>query len=265
MCNFGADFKQLFSDMAKKISVAALFILISMLAIRSAAQDFVDTSKAKRFLEIDAHAFGGLSSVIQDYKSHFSQIQDLNVNVGESFGAGFRAVIGIREFLGFGTAIDLTRNKYNIDMAVMGTDRASMSAVFIDNRTYTVNIPVFMSFRFNVDKSVRWSVDAGFYYAYGFAGTQKQRIYRADVNAMEELVPQIVNISTDYYHSPNTFINAYNRGDIGLHLATYVNFGPHLIIGARYQIGMKNSSRSLGVINPSIHNHYFHGVVGYRF
>lgn len=251
--------------MTKRFSISALLILLSMISFQSIGQNFVDTSRAKRFIEVDAHAMGGFSSVFQNYKRHFGQIQDLNVNVGESFGVGFRAVFGIREFLGFGTALDLTMNKYNIDMAVMGSDKASMSAVFIDNHTYTVNVPVFMSFRFNVDNSVKWIVDAGMYYAYGFAGTQKQRIYRAEVNAMEELVPQVVNLSTDYYHSPNTFINAYNRGDLGLHLATYVNFGPHLLVGARYQIGVKNSSRSLGIVNPSIHNHYFQGVVGYRF
>lgn len=225
----------------------------------------MDFSRAKKMLEVDVHAMGGISSVFQNYKSHFPQIQNLNVNLGESVGAGFRAVFGLRGYLGFGTALDITTNSYNIDMAVIGNDNASMSAVFLDNRTYTVNVPVFVSFRFNVDKSVRWSVDAGMYYSYGFAGKQKQRIYRAEINAMDELVPQVELTKTDYYHSPATFINGYNRGDLGVHIATYINFGPHLVVGARYQIGCKNSSRALGVINPSIHNQYFHGVVGYRF
>lgn len=246
-----------------------LFLLLPAISLTAApaatATDFVDFSPAKRMLEVDAHTLIGIGSVFQNYKSHFPQIQNLNVNFGESLGLGFRAVFGLREYLGFGTAIDITTNSYNIDMAVIGNDNASMSSVFLDNRTYTANIPIFVSFRFNVDKSVRWSIDAGLYYSYGFAGTQKQRIYRADINAMDELVPQLELVKTDYYHSSATFVNAYNRGDIGVHLATYVNFGPHLIVGARYQIGCKNSSRPLGVINPSIHNLYFHGVVGYRF
>jgi len=244
--------------------IVALAVLMA-LPLCARSEDFVDFSPAKRFIEVDIHALGGFGSVLQNYKKQFPQIQNLNVNKGESFGLGFRAVFGIKEFLGFGTALDVTTNSYNIDMAVIGSDNASMSAVFIDNRTYTVNVPVFVSFRFGVDRSVRWSVDCGFYYAYGFAGKQKQRIYRADVNAMDELVPQLVNTSTDYYHSAATFINAFNRGDLGLHLATYVNFGPHLVVGARYQLGFKNISRSSGVVNPSIHNQYFQGVVGYRF
>lgn len=229
------------------------------------AGDFIDFSPAKRLIEVDVHAIGGTSSVFQNYQSKFSQIQDLNVNLGTSVGAGFRAVFGIRGWLGLGTALDITTNTYNIDMTVINSERSSLSSVLLDNRTYVATIPVFASFRFNVDKSVRWSVDAGMYYAYGFAGTQKQRIYRAEINSMDELVPELELVKTDYYHSGATFINGFNRGDIGLHLATYVNFGPHLMVGASYQVGFKNSSRSLGVVNPSVHNHYFHGIVGYRF
>lgn len=245
--------------------IAFLYIALTICSLRTEAADFVDLSPARRFIEVDVHALGGIGSITNNYKKHFPQIQNLNVNMGESLGLGFRAVFGLKEFFGFGTAIDVTTNKYNIDMAVVGTDQLSMSSMFIDNRTYYVNFPVFLSFRFNVDKSVRWSVDGGFYYAYGFGGSQKQRIYRADVNEMDELVPQVIDLKTSYFHSPQTFINAYNRGDLGLHLASYINFGPHLVVGVRYQLGLKNTSRPLGVVNPSIRNHYFQGSVGYRF
>lgn len=240
-------------------------IMLSVTSMTLRADGLVDFAPASKFIEVDVHALGGIGSVTNNYKKHFPQIQNLNVNMGESLGLGFRAVFGLKEFLGFGTALDLTMNKYNIDMAVVGTDKLSMSSMFIDNRTYYVNIPVFVSFRFKVDKSVRWAVDAGMYYAYGLGGTQKQRIYRADINAMDEIVPQVVDLKTNYFHSTSTFINGYNRGDLGLHLATYINFGPHLVVGARYQFGLKNTSRALGVVNPMIRNHYFQGSVGYRF
>lgn len=252
--------------MFRKLKALFLSAAITVAAVPAAqAADFVDFARASRLIEVDVHALGGMSSVIQNYQSKFPQIQNLNQNLGGSFGLGFRAVFGVRGYLGFGTALDIVTNTYNIDMAVIGSDKSSMSAVFIDNRNFYANIPVFVSFRFNVDRSVRWSVDAGLYYAYGFAGTQKQRIYRAETNAMNEMVPQFQYVRTDYFHSPATFINAYNRGDLGLHLATGINFGPHLVVGVRYQLGIKNSSRSIGVINPGVHNQCFHGVVGYRF
>ncbi|MBD5297902.1 MAG: PorT family protein [Bacteroides sp.] len=251
-----------------KLAAGRVALVVSMMLASAAgvsAADFVDFSKSDKLIEVDVHAFGGAGSVTQNYKKLFPQIRNLNVNMGGSGGLGFRAVFGLRNYLGFGTSLDVTMNTYNMDMTVMGSDNASMSALFIDNRAYYVNIPVFVSFRFNVAENVRWSVDGGFYYAYGFAGSQKQRIYRADTNAMGELVAQTQSVKTGYFHSPSTFINAFNRGDLGLHLATYVNFGPHLVVGAKYQYGVKNISRPLGVENPSIHNHYLHGVVGYRF
>lgn len=252
--------------MLNKIKISLLTVLAllcSSLTLHS--EDFVDFSPAKQSLELEAHAIAGTSGVIQNYESLFPQIQNMNANMGASLGIGFRAVFGFREYFGLGTAINVTLNNYNTNIAVLGSDNRSMSSVYIDNQFYSVNFPVFLSFRFNVDKTVRWSVDAGLYYAYGFAGTQKQRIYRAEVNAMDELVPQLVNIKTDYYHSRETFINGYNRGDIGLHLATQVNFGNHFLVGLQYQFGFKNSSQAIGVVNPSIHNNLLHAKVGYRF
>ncbi len=253
----------IFCRIKKGVVLIAVVILAG--AARMSAADFVDFSRSANFIEVDVHALGGIGAASMNYAKLFPQIQNQNVNMGESLGLGFRAVFGVRNYLGFGTALDVTTNSYNIDMAVMGSDKTSMSALFIDNRTYYVNIPAFVSFRFNVDNRVRWSVDAGLYYAYGFAGTQKQRIYRADINEMEELVPQIVTVKTNYFHSHSTFINGFNRGDIGIHLATYVNFGQHFVVGAKYQHGVKNISRPLGVENHTIHTHYFHGIIGYRF
>lgn len=243
--------------------------LVSLLCLFSAAtvsaRSFVDFSRADRFIEVDLHGMAGVSSVFQNYQSKFPQIRNLNINNGASWGFGGRAVIGIRDYLGFGTAIDAIVNNYNIDMAIVGSDQTSMSSVFIDNRNYFVNVPVFLSFRFNVDRNVRWNVDLGMYYAYGFGGFQKQRIYRAQINAMEELVPEVVNLKTDYFHSSLTFINPFNRGEMGVHLATSVNFGKHLVVGARMQIDCKNAARHSGIENPYVRPFYFHGTIGYRF
>lgn len=225
----------------------------------------LDMSPATRLVEVDVHAQGGFSTITQNYRKSFPQIQNLNVNAGAAVGFGARAVFGLRQYLGFGTAIDFTVNNYNIDITVLGSDKSSMSAIFLDNRYYRVTIPVFMSLRIQVDRIVRWNIDAGLFYSYGLAGHQKQLIYRADINEMEELVPQIINVKTDYYHSDDTFISRFNRGDIGIHLSTSLNFGKHLIVGAKMQYGLKNASQKTGVTVPRVNNIDFAGTVGYRF
>ena len=238
---------------------------VATLSLTASAKDFIDYSPAKRLLEVDVHALVGSSTVTQNYRSCFPQIQNINSNMGISLGVGARAVFGIREWIGFGTAIDLSLNNYNMDMTVIDRENQGMSAIYVDNHMYKLNVPVFVSFRFKVDRNVRWNVDAGLYYNYGIGGRQKQQIYRAEINELDELVSQNVTIRTDYYHSRATFVNGFNRGDIGLHLGTSLNFGKHLVVGCQFQIGFKNQARSLGVINPNIHNLGLHGMIGYRF
>lgn len=241
------------------ISVAVLS------ATTVSAADFIDFGPAKRLLEIDVHVNAGGSTITQNYKKCFPQIRDMNVNTGLNLGVGARAVFGLRGWLGFGTAVDVSLNNYNFDLTVLDAENSSMSAVYVDNRTYRLNFPVFMSFRFNVDRNVRWNVDAGLYYSYGFGGRQKQRIYRAEINELEELVAQHITVKTDYYHSAATFVNSFNRGDIGLHIGTSLNFGPHLYVGGQFQFGFKNAARPNGVVNPNIHNIDLHASLGYRF
>ncbi len=234
-------------------------------AQQKSQQKFIDYGPASSLLEIEVHAMAGGSTVGQNYNKIYPRIQAHNVNMGNSWGVGAKAVFGLRNYLGLGTAANVMWNNYNIDMAVVGDDNMSMSAVFIENRNFTFNVPVFMSLRFNVAHSVRWNLDLGAFYSFGFAGRQKQKIYRAEINAVDELVPEMQTVSTDYYHSPRSLFNVFNRSDIGIHFATSINFGPHLSVGFQTQCGMKNAARSGGVDNPSVHNYTLHGVIGYRF
>lgn len=244
-------------------------LIVASAVITAAYADsipMINTAPASRLIEVDVHALGGGGSVTQNYRSLFPQIESINVNMGAHLGIGARAVFGIREYLGFGTAIDFTLTDYDTDMLVIGDEPVrGISAVYVTNRIYRVTVPVFVSLRMKVDKSVRWNVDAGLYYSYGLGGTQKQNIFRGQLNAMGEIVPQREWVKTDYFHSPATFINVYNRGDIGLHLATSLNFGPHLTVGAQFQYGFKNSARATGVASPSVHNLSLAASLGYRF
>lgn len=246
-------------------AVTMLTFLFSMWQPMSAAENFVDFGPAHKLIEVTVQGLGGGSSVTQNYQKIFPQIQNLNVNMGNSWGLGAKAVFGIRDYLGFGTALNVMLNHYNIDLTVVDADNSSMNAVFVNNRNFTINVPIFMSARFNVAYSVRWNVDFGMYYAYGFAGRQRQQIYRAEINAMDELVPELENVKTDYYHSPRTLFNVFNRGDIGLHLASSLNFGPHLMVGVQSQFGLKNSARQTQIDKSSVHNFSLLALIGYRF
>lgn len=243
------------------VAAAAALALLCTPVMRA---QFVDHSPARQFIEVDVHALAGTSGITQNYGSSFGAITNLNTSMGASFGAGAGAVFGMREWFGLGTEINLVYASNKLDMAVSGSESPSVSNVFIRNRFFYSNFPVFMSFRFNIVPGVRWRVDTGFYYTFGLLGKQKQSIYNTTINELGQLVPRIVITEPDYYHDSNTFINSYNRGDIGLHLATSLQFGNHLIVGVRSQIGFKNQSYTRGIKNPNIHNVNILATLGYR-
>ena len=120
------------------------------------SHNFVDFGPAEKFIEPEIHLLAGSSSVTQNYRSCFPEIKDLNINMGFSGGIGGSAVFGLSNFLGLGTSLDVMVNNYNIDMAVVGPNNLSVSSLFINNRAYYLNVPVFVSFRFNPMRSMRW-------------------------------------------------------------------------------------------------------------
>ncbi|MDE7025587.1 MAG: PorT family protein [Paramuribaculum sp.] len=245
-------------------TVAAL--VLGVVGAHGEELDFFQRGPASRFIETEVHAIAGTATVMSNYKGCFPQIENLRTNMGHALGVGGRGVLGLRDYLGFGTEINLIHSSYTMDMAVVSPETQTMSAVYLDNDMWYVNIPVFVSFRFNVARSVRWSVDGGAYYAFGFAGKQRQVLYRGSVNALDELVMEKLDVKTDYFHSGTTFQNVFLRGDIGVYIGTSLNFGPHLVVGCRAQIGVKNTaSTPNGVEHPYVRNVSFAGSVGYRF
>ncbi len=247
-------------------AIISAFCALCTIITNAADRDFFQRGPAPQFLETEVHILAGSATVINSYKSCFPQIENLRTNMGHAAGIGARGVFGLRDYLGLGTELNIINSSYTMDMAVVSTATQSMSAVYLNNSMWYLNIPVFVSIRFNVAHSVRWSVDGGAYYAFGFAGRQHQVIYRGAINALDELVMEKVDAKTDYFHSESTFENIFLRGDIGAYFGTALNFGPHLAVGFRAQIGIKNTaSTPNGVEHPSVRNVSFTGTLGYRF
>ncbi len=246
--------------------IAALLTVTAALAEEPGHErPFVDFSRADNFLELRAYALGGGSTVTQNYISCFPQITELNVSMGTAAGLGAGAQFVFTDFLSLGTELNFLVNDYSVDLAIMGANMSSVSSVFLKNRFYALDIPVFMSARFNVSNGVRWNVDGGMFYSYGLGGHQKQHIYDSRINDLGQLVMQVDRTETDFYNDAAAFIHSSKRGDIGLHLATGLTFGRHLFIGLRTQIGFKNVAKTDGITVPSVHNFNVLVQAGYKF
>lgn len=247
--------------------IASLLVASAMFLIPSVAKadGFISFAPPRQFVELDLHLLGGTTGITQNYQGSFPQIRELNASMGAGYGVGAGAVFGFSSFLGLGTQLNLNLCHNKLNIAVSNDDITSVSNIFISNRYLYANIPVYLSFRFNLLGSLRWNVDTGFYYSYGLTGKQKQTIYNSTVNELGQLVPRVVETKPDYFHSDATFINAYNRSDIGLHLATGLQFGRHITLGCQFQIGFKNVAYTSGIVNPNIHNLSLLASLGYKF
>lgn len=252
----------------RKHVVPLLLIFMMALAsmpVRGEGHVTVDKSRPGEFIDFDVHALVGGSYITENYVACYPEISDLNGAMGPAFGVGAGVRFNIRGYLGLGTELNFTRNVTKMDMAVVGSDRNSVSNVFQRNTYYKVDVPVYLTFMFRLSGAVKWNVDAGMYYSYGTGGKQKNTIYDTRANELGQLMLSVTNYKADFYNDSRAFINSYHRRDIGIHLATGLTFGGHLRVGVRTHIGCSNIAYSTGIVKPSSHTLDFLGSVGWQF
>lgn len=240
-------------------------LLLGSVVAKASDPVMVDRGRAARFIDIDVHVMAGGSYMTENYMSCYPEMSDLNTSMRPSFGVGVGARFNIRGFLGLGTELNFTRNGFNMDMAVIGSSGQSVSNVFQRNTYYKVDIPVYVTFLFNLSRTVRWNVDGGMYYAYGLSGKQKNTIYDTRSNDLGQLMMSVTPYDADFYKDSRAFINSYDRGDIGLHLATGLTFSGHLKVGVSARIGMSNLANSTGLVKPESHTMDFMATLGWQF
>lgn len=246
----------------RTLTVIAALLLT---AASASAQQFLDKGKPSKFIETNVHLFVGGSAQTQNYMSRFTPIREINTTMGAAWGAGVTGEVNLRNFLALGTQLNVFQGNNRLDIAVSNDIATNMSNVFLRNRYYYINIPVYMSFRFNVTHGLRWNVDGGLYYSYGFAGSQKQSAYSSMVNDLGQLVNRVIITKPSFFDDNGTFINKFRRSDIGLHLATSLLFAHRVSIGVVSSFGFKNISYTSGIVNPNIHNITLMATLGYHF
>lgn len=246
-----------------KQSILALFI--ALLCLPASAADFVTSGPARRFLETDVHLLAGGSYVTNNYASSFPEIADVNSSMRGAWGLGLGARFGLTGFISLGTELNLTFNSGRMDLAVSSPGTSTASTVFLNNKYRYLDIPVFMRFNFTLAHSVIWTVDGGFYWAYGVGGSQKSTIINSSINGLGQLTTTTEKAKCGYFANSQAFINSFRRNDLGLHLATGLTFSSKIAVGIRMHYGFKNAADTHGLVRPSCHNLNVFGTLGYLF
>lgn len=249
--------------MIRRLLLPALVIMLNCFAVSAAEDATTETVSPKKFINVEVHALVGGSYMTDNYPSCYPEISDLNTTLGPSLGLGVGAQFNLTRTIGLGTEFNLTRNAFKMDMAVVGPQ--SVSNVFQRNTYYKIDFPVYVRMNFDVACNVEWNVDAGLYYTYGLGGRQRSNIYDTRSNDLGQLMLSMTPIRADFYNDTDAFINSYDRGDIGLHVASGMTFREHLCIGVRAHIGFSNVAHSTGLVKPDMHTMDFRACIGWRF
>lgn len=219
-------------------------------------------------IRLGVHALAGGSTVTQNYKGCFPEISQLNVSAAFAWGVGASALFPLKGRVSLGTEFNVVVSNNDIDLAVNDNNVSTgLSNVYLRNRYAYIDIPVYISWGWNLGSYMRWNVDTGMYYAYGFAGSQKQTIYNARMNALDQIVTQTIKTKPSYFHDWDTYPNTFNRGDFGVHIGTGLTISSHYRLAVSGEIGLKNVSTvgASGVVNPNVHNGRFLVELGYIF
>lgn len=253
---------------AGRLIAAILSLTLALVpsVTRAASANFIDHGPANRFLTLDLHGMVGGVEVLQNLRSTFPEITELDVSMSTVFGLGAGAEMSFSDFLALGLQSNFLINNYRMNMAVANDAGPSMTNCFVRNRFYTFNFPVYLSTRYNLGPVVRWNVDLGLYYSYGVGGRSKATMYNARVNDLGQLVTSLTHQNSSYYNSSTSLLTSSYRSDIGLHLATGFTFSQLIKFSIATQIGFKNVSHVYnGVKRPNMHNFNFLCSLGWCF
>lgn len=252
--------------MRKLLRRLSLIVIIAALSVSASAQEFVDHSRTSKLIEVQLHGFVGGSFLTDNYMSLFPVIRELDTTMGVSYGMGAGGTINFRDFFGVGTELNFIANYNRASIFTSNFNIQSSSNLFLRNTYYIINVPLFLTWRFNIANGVRWNIDLGAYYSYGVGGYQKQSLYRSLVNELGQLVYQQDKFKPHFFNSDGTFQNRFYRGDLGAHVATGLTFHRHFFLGARAQIGIKNIAYvENGISTPEVHTVSFLIQVGWKF
>ena len=250
----------------RHIAIAFLSLVASIQICSASSTEFVDRARPSKIVEVGVHALVGGSYITDNYANCFPEIRQANSNMGVAYGAGAGVTLMLREYFGFGTELNVVANHQNINVFTTDAELSSASNIYLRNSYVYGNIPVFASWRFNVASTVRWVLDAGVFYSYGLSGNQRQTIYRAGLNALDQMVYNISEFMTDFFKSLDTFQNAFHRSNMGIHLGSSLVFRNHFVIGGRAQFGLRNMAYVYnGITTPSMHSINFTFRLGWRF
>lgn len=240
----------------KHILISAICLTTSFIGLRAAGPDhvpFIDTRRPDNFVELDIHAGVGAYSMLQNYGSAVPDCADFTLTPGALTQIGAGAVLPIRGFFAVGTGIDFNINNFYYSMTVLHPAAGTLNTLYTRNHFYSFDVPLFLSFRFNLGTKVRWDNELGSYLTFGVGGHTKTTAYTSSTNELGQSQVSEVHYDRDYYNDDDAIINGVAKLDWGLHLGTGIVVNRNFMLKCVMHLGAHDLAKNFGVL--SVHNH----------
>lgn len=255
---------------ALRLRKSILMAAAAACACSAAANDpcavpFFDTARPDRIIEIGIHAGDGVSTIRQNYASNINTLTDFVLTPGNRFIAGASAVMPVRNFFAVGTGLDFAVNNFYWTMTMLDRGDGVLTSLYSRNHYCSVEVPVFMQWRFNLGANVSWRTDIGFYLSFGAGGHSRYKVATSSTNSLGQSQVTESSYRDKYYNDPSPVINTINPTDWGLHLGTGLVLWRHFDIRGVMHVGARDIAKNMGVLHVKVHTLNVAVTAGYIF
>jgi hypothetical protein len=250
----------------KNISLATAFAAFAAVSASAQSVEFVDRGKPDHLVEVGLHIGDGVSTILQNYAKQVPGLAEFNIAPCNMNTFGASVELPFRNYLSLGTGLDFTISNYHWSMTLLDASSNTLNSLYTNNHFYAVNVPVFISPRFNLGENVMWTSEIGGYMSFAVGnGTSKTHAYASSTNSLGQSQVTEMLYERKYFKDDEPIINGVTTTDYGLHLATGMRFYKHFSLKAVFQVGVRNLAINYGVLDITNRNISLAFKAGYIF
>lgn len=221
---------------------------------------FYDSRRPARLLEFDAHAAIGMMSLVQNFSSSVPNLSDFLLSPGSMIDLGLTVRFNLRNSFGLATGLEFGINNMRYAMGLVGRGTGQITSIYARHHFYDITMPVYVSWRFNMGRVMKWSVDAGVYLSRGFGGSSKYSGYISGVNSLGQPVVTHEHYSQRYFDAKMPMMAKIRSRDWGPRIATGLVYRNKYTFNVIYQISAPN----LAVDQRVLHLRYRHTSLAFE-
>lgn len=226
---------------------------------------FYDPAPDSRLIEVNPNVAVGISSLMLNFQSAIPGVSNFMLAPGVLMRAGVDVRFNLNRSLGLGTGLEFGINNVDYSMGLIDNSSGSVTSIFMNKHFYDMQMPVFVSMRFSIDRRILWDVCAGAYISYGIGGKMKASGYTSGENAIGQPIVTHAEHEIDYFDADRPLFCGVKRTDWGPRVGTGLVYKRQWTFHAILQLSASNLAVNQGVLDLKYRNFSLAFQFGYIF